>query len=130
MWLPSLRNPEDLYLVYKNTRVQLTTVSWKNAIEDLSIFKLSQNLDKQIFNNYIGLQLLEKPLIQKIDNFVITPRRFGEVCEYLGQQTEGYINSIHIKEKWQTLIRWLLYFLPSRYGLSIPNYSEVFYRYY
>ncbi|AUC62562.1 hypothetical protein AA637_16090 (plasmid) [Cyanobacterium sp. HL-69] len=130
MWLPSLRNPEDLYLAYKNKFSQLTKVSWENAIKDLSIFKLPQNLDKQIFNNYIGLQLLEKTLIQKIDNFVIIPRRFGEVCDYLHQQTEGYINNIKIKEQWQTLMRWLLYFLPSRYGLSIPNYSEVFYRHY
>ena len=23
-------------------------------------------------------------------------------------------------------MRWLLYFLPNRYALSVPNYSEVF----
>ena len=34
-----------------------------------------------------------------------------------------------IRKYWEkTLMRWLLYFLPNRYALSVPNYSEVFYR--
>lgn len=127
-WLPTLRNPEDLYLAYTNEYDKLTNIASQNAIIDLSIFDLPQNLSKTLFNFYIGIQLLEKPIIQKIDNFVTNPRRFGEICDYLKKIKEEENNSFNIKIRWQTLMRWLLYFLPSRYGLSVPNYSEIFYK--
>lgn len=128
-WLPTLRNPEDLYLAYRNEYDKLTNITFENAIIDLSVFALPQNLSKTLFNFYIGIQLLEKPIIQEIDNFVTTPRRFGEVCDYLNKIKGEKIDYVNIKIQWQTLMRWFLYFLPSRYGLSVPNYSEVFYKY-
>lgn len=128
-WLPTLRNPEDLYFAYTNEYDKLTNIAYQNAIIDLSVFDIPQSLSKTLFNLYIGIQLLEKPIIQEIDNFVTTPRRFGEVCDYLNKINGKENDHMNIKIKWQTLMRWLLYFLPSRYGLSVPNYSEIFYKY-
>lgn len=128
-WLPTLRNPEDLYFAYTNEYDKLTNIAYQNAIIDLSVFDLPQNLNKTLFNLYISIQLLEKPIIQEIDDFVTTPRRFGEVCDYLNKIKGEEIDYINIKIQWQTLMRWFLYFLPSRYGLSVPNYSEIFYKY-
>lgn len=128
-WLPTLRNPEDLYLAYTNKYDRLTNTAYQNAIIDLSVFDLPQSLSKTLFNFYISIQLLENPIIQEIDDFVTTPRKFGEVCDYLNKIKGKENENINIKIQWQTLMRWLLYFLPSRYSLSVPNYSEVFYKY-
>lgn len=128
-WLPTLRNPEDLYLAYTNKYDKLTNIARQNAIIDLSVFNLPQSLSKMLFNLYIGIQLLEKPIIQEIDEFIKSPRRFGEICDYLKKIKGEENNSFNVKIQWQTLMRWLLYFLPSRYGLSVLNYSEVFHRY-
>ncbi|BAQ67034.1 phospholipase D family protein [Geminocystis sp. NIES-3709] len=128
-WLPTLRNPEDLYFAYTNEYDRLTNIACQNAIIDLSVFELPKSLSKTLFNLYIGIQLLEKPIIQEIDDFITIPRRFGEVCDYLNKIKGEEIDYINIKIQWQTLMRWFLYFLPSRYGLSVPNYSEIFYKY-
>ena len=76
----------------------------------------------------MGILLLEKPIIQEIDNFVQIPRRFGAVRDFLASLLCANIPNVNPERAWQTLMRWLLYFLPSRYALSVPNYSEVFYR--
>lgn len=74
------------------------------------------------------LFLLQKPIIQQIDNFVTTPKRFGAVRDFLASLPCANLPNFNPERAWQTLMRWLLYFLPSRYALSVPNHSEVFYR--
>jgi len=32
---------------------------------------------------------------------------------------------VDYSEKWQTLMRWLLHFLPGRHEVSVPRYSVV-----
>ncbi len=76
----------------------------------------------------MGILLLEKPIIQQIDNFVKTPQRFGAIRDFLESLLCMNLPNFNPERAWQTLMRWLLYFLPSRYALSVPNYSEVFYR--
>jgi hypothetical protein len=127
-WLPTLRNPEDLYLAYCHKWEQLTNIASQNAIDDLNFFNISDNLSQALFKAHIGIHLLEKPIIQKIDDFVKIPRRFGEVKDYLKTLPCAKKDDFNPQISWQTLMRWLLYFLPSRYSLSVPNYSEVFYR--
>ncbi len=128
LWLPTLRNPEDLYLAYTKQWDKLTSIACDYAIKDLSVFSLPDDLNKSMFKPYIGISLLQKPMIQKIDNFVKTPCRFGAVKNFIKTLPCAEIDGFNAETSWQTLMRWLLYFLPSRYALSVPNYSEVFYR--
>ena len=86
------------------------------------------NLSQKIFKAYVGTLLLQKPIIQAVDSFVKTPQRFGAVKDFLNSLPCNKINGFSAERAWQTLMRWLLYFLPNRYALSVPNYSEVFYR--
>lgn len=127
-WLPTLRNPEELYLAYSGDWDSLTTIACQTAAKDLSHFQVIPNLSKTAFKNYIGALLLQKPLIQKLDVFVKTPQRFGAVCNWLSCFPFADFPDFNPKTTWQTLMRWLLYFLPSRYAVSIPRHSEVFYR--
>jgi hypothetical protein len=127
-WLPTLRNPEDLYLTYSGLIEQLSTASKITALTDLRSLTIIPNLSQKVFQAYIGTLLLQKPIIQKVDSFVKTPQRFGAVKNLLNSLPCSNNPHFDAERAWQTLMRWLLYFLPNRYALSVPNYSEVFYR--
>ena len=107
---------------------KLSTASTIAALTDLRSLALIPNLSQKTFNAYIGSLLLQKPIIQKVDSFVKTPQRFGAVKNLLNSLACAENPNFSATRAWQTLMRWLLYFLPHRYALSIPNYSEVFYR--
>ncbi|MGB5634315.1 MAG: phospholipase D family protein, partial [Waterburya sp.] len=79
VWLPILRNPEDLYLAYSEQTEKLSTVSKIAALTDLRSLSIIPNLSPKVFKAYVGTLLLQKPIIQKIDSFVNTPRKFGAV---------------------------------------------------
>lgn len=127
-WLPTLRNPEDLYSAYFGQTEKLSTASKIAALTDLRSLPVIPNLSPKVFKAYIGTLLLQKPIIQKVDSFVKTPQRFGAVKNLLNSLSCASGSYFNAERAWQTLMRWLLYFLPNRYALSIPNYSEVFYR--
>lgn len=127
-WLPTLRNPEELYLAYSGEWDKLTNVARQAAERDLSSLPIVLNLTETAFKPYIGMLLLQKPIIQQIDGFVEIPQRFGAVCAFLASHNCADIPNFNPQRAWQTLMRWLLYFLPHRYAVSIPRHSEVFYR--
>jgi hypothetical protein len=127
-WLPTLRNPEDLYLAYSGQLEKLSTASKKAALLDLHTLPLTPNLPKDAFESYLGLILLEMPIIRQVDAFVTTPQRFGAVRNFLSSLPCAEIPGFDAEYAWQTLMRWLRYFLPNRYILFTPNHSEVFYR--
>ena len=127
-WLPTLRNPEDFYIAYCGQTEKLSTASKIAALTDLRSLTVIPNLPLKVFQAYIGTLLLQKPIIQKVDSFVKTPQRFGAVKNLLNSLPCANNSHFNAERAWQTLMRWLLYFFPNRYALSVPNYSEVFYR--
>jgi len=127
-WLPKLRNPEDLYIAYCGNETKLSTVSREAALTDLRSLPIPKRLDKQVFEVCVGTLLLQKPLIRQIDKFLENPQRFGAVAEFMRSFPCSHSEDFDADRSWQTLMRWLRYFLSDRYALSIPNHSEVFYR--
>jgi hypothetical protein len=65
--------------------------------------------------------------VQYIDELTITPQRFGAVKKFLATHYRGRDN-FDAGYGWQTLMRWLLFFLPSHYVVSTPRHSEIFSR--
>jgi len=128
IWMPNLRYPECLYLAYSKQGEKLTTATQEAANEDLNAFSLPFHLSENIFNYYLGTLLLQTKVVQKIDEFVKTPQRFGAVRNFLLSLDDTITKTSEASHAWQTLMRWLLYFLPNRYAVSVPNYSEIFYR--
>jgi hypothetical protein len=66
-------------------------------------------------------------LIAAFDDLVAKPRYFGEMLEWL--KSRGVLaeqGQEYRKLYLQTLIRWLRHFLPGRYRLAEPGYSELF----
>lgn len=127
-WVPMLRNPEDLYLAYSGQQERLTSASREAAQHDLLYLSIPPSLTKTAFTAYVGFLLLQMPIIQSVDKFVETPQRFGAVTDLLESLPCADIPEFNSNRVWQTLMRWLRHFLPDRYALAVPNYSEVFYR--
>ncbi|MBD2312299.1 phospholipase D family protein [Desertifilum sp. FACHB-1129] len=127
-WLPTLRNPADLYVAYSGKLEQLTTAARETALSDLRSLPTLPNLSKIAFESCIGTLLLQKPIVQKVDALVETSQRFGAVRDLLASLPCANLPDFDPSRAWQTLMRWLLFFLPQRYALSVPNHSEIFYR--
>jgi len=128
IWMLTLRYPECLYLAYSKQWDKLTTATQEAANQDLNAFSIPSYLSEETFNSYIGTLLLQKQVVQQVDEFVKTPQRFGAVKNFLLSLDDTITNTSEASHTWQTLMRWLLYFLPNRYAVSVPNYSEIFYR--
>lgn len=127
-WLPSLRNPEALFMAYIGRWEELTTASRDAALEDLAILNVPKELSKAAFEAYVGTLLLQQPIIRQVDAFVTTPQRFGAVTQLLESLPCNERLDFNADRAWQTLMRWLLYFLPMRYTVQQPRHSEIFSR--
>ena len=125
-WLPSLRNPNSLFIAYRGEVEKLTRAQKEAAMVDLAFLPLPVGLSQNEFKLAVGMQLLLKPIVNKVDTFLETPRRFGAVTEYLATLSCSRNPNFEPKASWQTLMRWLIHFLPKRYSLSVPNHSEIF----
>ncbi|MBW4482088.1 MAG: phospholipase D family protein [Tildeniella torsiva UHER 1998/13D] len=125
-WLPALRNPEDLYLAYHGRFEELSRASCQAVLQDLSVLTLPVGLSKSAFQVYVGSLILQMPIVNRVDKFLEIPQRFGAVKDLLTSLLCNQNLEFDAAHAWQTLMRWLRYFLPSRYTLSIPNHSEVF----
>lgn len=127
-WLPSLRHPENLYTAYCGRWDRLTSTSTTATIADLAALEIPLGLSKTEFEAYVGVLLLQKPLIRRVDEFVSTPQRFGAVRDLILQFRDAEKTELSANESWQTLMRWMLCFFPNRYLHKVANFSEIFQR--
>jgi hypothetical protein len=123
----SFRNPEQLYRGYLSV-VEFNDPDTRAAIlDDLAALSLTDGLDEATFRQRAGAALLKVDLIQTFDAFVRQARYFREMAEWL--RNRGVLADQGQDERkmyLQTLVRWLRHFLPGRYRLEEPNYSELF----
>ena len=127
-WIPHLRYPEELYRAYTGDLDALTTATRRHGLRDLRFLNIPEGLPEEAFNKEVKWQLLQMPVVQKVDNYVQVSRRFGAVRDYLQTLPCSEEPGFNATEAWQTLMRWLLYFLEDRYDCQEANYSEIFVR--
>jgi PLD-like domain len=125
-WRPHSREPRDLYRAYVEGVDRLTEVSAASATEDLIGLEVPPGLDREQFELLVGTRLLQAPLIQRIDDLLSRSRRFGEMRDVLAEELG--LDRGEATHAWQTTMRWMLYFLPRRYGRSVPSHSEIMVR--
>jgi hypothetical protein len=124
-WLPSLRNPEQLYWAYQGEKDKFSSGIYDVAIADLRALGIPLGLSQASFQAYVSYALLQMPIVQKVDIFVAQPRRFGEVSAYLKTLPCTKEPDFDSKFAWQTLMRWLMYFMTKRYYQWTDNYTEM-----
>ena len=125
-WLPSLRQPQDLYLAYRGLSDQLSTSSRVAASGDLAVIDPAPGLSQPSFEAAVGIALLQMPMIVGIDQLLAKPQRFGALRDMIAAET-GTSKS-ESSFMWQTTMRWLMHFLPRRYVRQVPAQSEIFAR--
>lgn len=123
-WLPTTRYPESLYSAYAGQLDKLTTAAREAAIADLAVLSIPIGFSEKTFNLFVATALIQMPVVSQINHFVERPRRFGAVRDLIKQITG--IGKIEADTAWQTLMRWLLYFLPDNYTHTTPKHTEIF----
>jgi phosphatidylserine/phosphatidylglycerophosphate/cardiolipin synthase-like enzyme len=124
---PSFRSPDRLYEGYLSVRTFRDLETRTAILDDLELLSLPEGLSENDFRKKVAEALLAQPLIAAFDEFVAEPRFFGEMVEWLGSQEQFTRQDTEQRKRYlQTLIRWLIYFLPARYRLREPGYSERF----
>jgi hypothetical protein len=124
---PSFRCPDRLYEGYLSVRTFRDLETRAAILDDLEVLALPEGLTEKDFEEKVAAILLALPVIAAFDEFVARPRFFGEMTEWLGTRAEfAGQNAEQRKRYLQTLIRWLKRFLPARYRLEEPGYSERF----
>lgn len=123
IWMPELRMPSDLYVAYVSGTSSLASRSAEAAAADLFVLDLPSGLNREQFNLLVGHRLQNQPIFTQIDEYLDESRRFGEMRELLSRISG--LEREKAQESWQTIIRWMLEFLPKRYSHSTFRYSEV-----
>ncbi len=127
-WLPTLRSPDILYKAYRGETAKFTMAQKEAALIDLASLPVPLGLSTDAFVASIAILLLQKPIIQAVDRFIVTSQRFGAVRDLLASLPCANYPNFDASDAWQTLMRWMLYFLPYRYKLKVPSYSEVIFK--
>lgn len=122
-WHPLLREPADLFVAYSKGANLLSSTSSAAARSDLAALEIPPGLAREPFEALVANRLLQSPLVAEVDHLLAEPRRFGEVSKLLGNRLE--LDHHEASHAWQTLMRWLNHFLPSRYTHSVPSNSEI-----
>lgn len=122
-WYPSFRFPERLFAIYHSLSCALNEEQ-RAALDDLSEIGVPDEMDESSFLEHVRKFLLSLPHILELDAFLLQRRRFGELTAWIKNRDPG-IPHTDAQRTLQTLIRWLTYFLPERYILEQPNYTEI-----
>ncbi len=127
-WVPHMRHPELLYRAYAGRVAELTQSGREQAVRDLEALSLPSGLALEAFHVVVASLLAQLPVVVAVDGRLDRPRRFGEMRGLVGRYlaSSGVVRDSG--EAWQTLMRWMLLFLPERYTSHTARYSEIFSR--
>ena len=91
---------------------------------DLSVLDPPVGLSQPAFNALIASRLQQHPAVIDLESQLIGRARFGAVRDHISARFD--MDTRDASAAWQTLMRWLLTFLPDRYHVETPHHSEVF----
>ena len=126
LWLPESRDPQDVERLYEGSITMLTSSAQKGAARDLVALDAPPGLSLATLRAHIDLQLLQHPLVRHLSEYLVERRRFGDVAQRVGDW--AHMERDDANNAWQTLMRWLLHFQPTRWAYGKPRHSEVLLR--
>ena len=114
-WIPSVRNPEELYSVYRgDSDVSRTTLPAMR--EDLAQIGAIPGMDEDEFRAWVAATINQAPLVSRVIQYI---EEKGEVTEAavkdLLVEIGADVNKYRPREVLEALERWLTYFLPPQY---------------
>ena len=126
-WVPMTRYPELLYKAYVGEAQGLSGGARESTNIDLIAMAVPKGMDVDGFHATVASSLLQMPIVHHIDQFLAQPRSFGAVRDFL-KSLPQYPHHRDPTTDWQTMLRWFRHFLPQRFNVSVPNFSEVTFR--
>jgi hypothetical protein len=116
-WVPTFRHPTDLLAAAEGTR-GFTKDQTRLARQELASLGLRAHARPNV--GLISAALTQQPVIQALGHFVSVPggRRFGEVRRWSTNLPTPNADP-------QTLIRWVLEYLPNDFEYTRPHHTEV-----
>ncbi len=127
-WIPRTRHPEVLFRAYVGRSDELTSSGREQSLADIADLHPPSGLSDDRFRLFVASVLVQTTVVAALDQMLVQPRRFGEIRDVIGQRLADDGSTRDPSEAWQTLMRWLLLFLPHRYVHNVPRYSEIFSR--
>jgi len=122
-WIPSLRIPSDLFIAYTEGPSKLTSRSAAAAERDLAVLDLPIGLNVEQFYRLVAHRLQQQLVFRRIDEYLNVPRRFGEARDKLAEISG--LSRDDADDAWQTMMRWMLEYLPEKYRRQVFKTSEV-----
>lgn len=123
-WTPRSRDPTDVVSYYVGDLQRLTPGATVAARADLQALETPVGLSRDSLHVHVSLQLIQHPLVRELEQHLQIEQRFGDalriVRDWSGQDREDGARTL------QTMMRWLLYFQPTRWSYRKANYSEIF----
>jgi hypothetical protein len=124
-WIPSTRNPEDLYLAYSQRDRGIAESLPDSVWLDIEHIRAPLGLDRPAFEAFVAAALTQSTVFREVEAHLTSPRRFG----YMRTVIRGLLSRWSIERDsthvWQTLMRWLTHFLPEDFEIFVVNYSEI-----
>jgi hypothetical protein len=119
LFVPRFRNPADAWAAYvgRDYPPSIRRV----ALEDLAALGVPMGLPEDVFRRAVRASWGATPLVRDLRAFCQTPRRFGEVRRRIRERAAVPNETTAA----QTVIRWLLEFLPEEFSTRVFNYSEI-----
>lgn len=125
-FMPTLREPKDLIRAYANGPQVLASGPASAATTDLRTLDLPPGLSGRAFRATVASRLIQARQVASIDRLLESPQRFGAIRDVISRD-QG-ISRDEAERCWQTLMRWMLEFMPERYELAVPRHSEMMQR--
>ena len=114
-WVPRVRNPEDLYSVYRGND-DISRPALQTMQEDLAQIGTVPGMDEEAFRAWVAATICQTPLVDTVINHIdnegqVTESALNGLLTEIGVDTQKY----RTREVLEVLERWLTYFLPTQY---------------
>ena len=114
-WVPRVRNPEELYSVYRGNR-DIGRFALQTMQKELAQIGTVPGMDEEVFRAWVAATISQTPLvgrvIQRIDKEgQVTEDVLSDLLAEIGVDAEEY----RPRDVLEILERWLTYFLPTQY---------------
>lgn len=125
--LPRSRNPDAVFRLYAGHDPDPPSWAVEAAAADLALLAVPFGLNEADFRAWVGERLLAIRIVSEFDKYLEEPRYFGRMTDWLGAQSDTLpLTRAEVKERLQSLMRWLQWAYPGRYRLETPRFSERF----
>ena len=114
-WVPRIRNPEELYSVYRG-EVDVSRSVLQTMQEELAKIGTVPGMNEETFRTWVAATIIQTPLVSRVLQYIdnegqVTEAVLSDLLAKIGADDKEY----RTRDVLEILKRWLTYFLPTQY---------------